>query len=150
MLRKRVGDRAFWEGIRTYYARHMNGTASTADFMRAMEEASGMDHATFFDQWLRQGGNPELGGWWDYDPATGAIEIALAQVQDIGSYVMPLEIGVYMEGEDVPAYLETVEIGRDALRFVIPVEGEPSEVRLDPNTWALFRAEFGRRAPPGG
>jgi hypothetical protein len=30
-------------------------------------------------------------------------------------------------------------------RFVIPVEGEPEDVRLDPDTWALFEADFGRR-----
>jgi aminopeptidase N len=150
MLRKRMGDSAFWDGIRAYYARHVNGTASTDDFMRAMEEASGMEHAAFFDQWLRQGGNPELRGWWEYDPAAGAVEVVLRQVQAVGSFELPLEIGVYSEGGSVPALVETVEIGSDSLRFVIPVPTEPSDVRLDPNTWALFRAEFGRRGGSGG
>ncbi len=149
MLRKRMGDEAFWNGIRTYYARHVNDTASTRDFMRAMEEASGTSHAAFFDQWLRQGGNPELRGSWDYDAAAGAIRVELSQVQTVGSFVLPLEIGVYMEGSAVPAAIETVEIeGRGAHRFMIPVAAEPADVRLDPNTWALFRSEFGRRSLP--
>jgi aminopeptidase N len=145
MLRRRVGDEAFWEGVRTYYARHMNGTASTDDFMAAMEEASGMEHGAFFDQWLRQGGNPEVRGWWDYDPAAGAVTVELGQVQDVGSFDLPLEIGVYGEGSNVAAVLEVVEVTRDSRRFVIPVSVPPVDVRLDPNTWALFQADFGRR-----
>jgi aminopeptidase N len=49
MLRELVGDEAFWAGIREYYARHRNGSATTADFRRAMEEASGRDLETFFE-----------------------------------------------------------------------------------------------------
>lgn len=64
MLRKRMGDEAFWAGSQSYYARHMNGSASTTDFRRAMEEASGLDLESFFDQWLYQGGHPRLEGWW--------------------------------------------------------------------------------------
>ena len=62
MLRERLGDEAFWRGIRLYYARYLNVTASTDDFMRAMEEASGDDLQGFFDQWLRQGGESAGGG----------------------------------------------------------------------------------------
>ncbi|HSR15165.1 MAG TPA: M1 family metallopeptidase, partial [Gemmatimonadales bacterium] len=39
MLRGVVGSEAFQRGIRTYYQRHFNGNATTADFRRAMEEA---------------------------------------------------------------------------------------------------------------
>jgi aminopeptidase N len=148
MLRKRVGDEAFWVGVRSYYADHMNDTASTEDFRRAMEEASGTDLEAFFDQWLRQGGNPELRGSWTYDPDAGAVRIELSQIQDVGTFVMPLEIGVYLEGDRTPAVLESVEVGGGVQRFVIPVAEEPTDVRLDPDSWALFRADFGRAAVP--
>lgn len=58
MLRNLVGDDAWWRGIQAYYREHFNGNASTADFQRAMEEASGQPLGAFFDQWLRQGGIP--------------------------------------------------------------------------------------------
>ncbi|MBT3325372.1 MAG: M1 family peptidase [Gemmatimonadales bacterium] len=145
MLRKRMGDEAFWEGIRTYYARYMNGTTSTDQFMEVMEEASGQDHQVFFDQWLRQGGNPSLQGWWVYDETAQAVRVELNQVQDVGSFVMPLEIGVDMDGDQIADVMETVEITGDLQRFVISVPGEPVNVRLDPDTWALFQSDFGPR-----
>ena len=146
MLRNRLGDEAFWSGIRLYYTRHFNGTATTDDFMRAMEEASGDDLQQFFDQWLRQGGNPRLAGSWRYDAAAGAVEIELRQVQQVGRFDLSLEIGVFADGDLLPAQVVTVEVGADASanRFTIPVAAEPADVRLDPGTRALFRADFGR------
>ena len=144
MLRGRLGDEAFWGGIRLYYARYLNETATTDDFMHAMEEASGDDLQPFFDQWLRQGGNPALEGSWRYVPEAGAVVVEVRQVQEVGLFTLPLDVGVYMEGDSRPTLVRTVEIGGGDERFVIPVDGEPSDVRLDPGTRALFRAEFGR------
>jgi aminopeptidase N len=50
MLRGILGDELFWKGIRSYYARYFNGNATTADFIRVMEETSGRDLKQFFDQ----------------------------------------------------------------------------------------------------
>ena len=50
MLRGLVGDAAFWKGIRAYYAEFMNSNATTADFQRAMEAASGRPLGSFFDR----------------------------------------------------------------------------------------------------
>ena len=144
MLRERLGDEEFWRGIRLYYARHFNETATTDDFMRAMEEASGDDLQRFFDQWLRQGGNPRLEGSWRYDDTAGAVEIELRQVQEVGRFDLWLDVGVYLDGGSLPAHVATVEVAADANRVVIPVPAEPSDVRLDPGTRALFRADFGR------
>ena len=145
MLRERLGDEAFWRGIRAYYARHFNGTATTDDFMQAMEEASGDDLQGFFDQWLRRGGNPSLQGSWSYDAGAGVVNIELRQVQEGDPFVMPLDVGVYADGEARPAQVTTVEVDQTYHRFEIPVAGEPGDVLLDPGTRALFRAEFGRR-----
>ncbi len=145
MLRKRMGDEAFWDGIRAYYARYMNGTTSTDDFMEVMEAVSGADLQVFFDQWLRQGGNPSFRGWWVYDPTAQAVRVELNQVQDVGSFVMSLDIGVDMDRDMIADIVQTVEITGDFHRFVIPVPGAPRDVRLDPNTWSLFQADFGPR-----
>ena len=144
MLRERLGDEAFQRGIRTYYARHLNGTASTDDLMRAMEEASGDDLQAFFDQWLRHGGNPVFEGSWTYDSGAGAVHVDLRQAQETGLFRMPLDIGVYMGRDPLPAEVVTVEVDAASHSFVIPVDAEPSDVRLDPDTRALFAAEFAR------
>ncbi len=146
MLRGTMGDQAFWEGIRAYYARHMNANATTGDFRRAMEEASGLDLEAFFQQWLYSGGNPKLEGWWDYDPTARAVRIELNQTQPAGpTYRLPLEIGIHFDGEARPRSVELHEIDQRFHRLVIPVDEEPTALTLDPNTRLLFEAEFGPR-----
>ena len=42
MLRALVGEEAYNQGVRTYYAAYKDRNASTGDFRRHIEEASGM------------------------------------------------------------------------------------------------------------
>lgn len=51
-LRKTVGDQAFFAGLRLYLNRFGGGTASRADFIAVMEEASGLSLDEFFILWL--------------------------------------------------------------------------------------------------
>lgn len=146
MLRSRLGDEAFWAGIRSYYARYMNGNASTSDFRVAMEQASGMDLETFFDQWLYDGGNPHLTGSWDYDPTARAVRVELNQTNTAGPvYDLPFQIGLHFDDEAIPSVVEDVRIDGRFHRFVIPADRAPTGVTLDPNVRTLFEAEFGPR-----
>ena len=43
MLRRQMGTEAFWEGIRDYYKRYRDGSATTADFRQVMEAHAGQD-----------------------------------------------------------------------------------------------------------
>ena len=146
MLRGRMGDEAFWSGIRTYYARYMNANATTTDFRMEMEQASGLDLEVFFEQWLYSGGNPSLEGWWEYDPIARALRIELNQTQAEGpTYQLPLQVGIHFGEETLPTRVETLEVEGRFHRFVIPVDTEPTRVTLDPNAWTLFEADFGPR-----
>lgn len=51
-LRERLGDAAFWKGIRHYTQSHFDRSVTTRDFQRAMERASGEDLQAFFDEWV--------------------------------------------------------------------------------------------------
>ena len=144
MLRGVVGDEAFQRGIRAYYAAHVNATATTADFRRAMEEASGRDLGAFFDQWLYQPGNLQLAGSWRYDATAKQVQISLDQVQTDGSvFTMPLEVAVQLPGQPVPVR-HRVQLSSKRHRFTIDVPRAPTDVRLDPDHWVLMEATFGR------
>jgi aminopeptidase N len=146
MLRGVVGTENFWRGIRSYYRKYQNANATTADFRREMEEASGMDLSVFFQQWLYQGGTLKLAGAWQYDPQKSQVILTLDQVQEDGRrFVMPLEIGIRFEGRD-PAQVEVIRVNEKSNTFTIDVDEEPKDIVLDPNTWVLMDVvDFGKR-----
>lgn len=147
MLRGVVGTEAFQRGIRSYYQRHFNANATTADFRRAMEEASGRDLEWFFDQWLYKPGALKVAGKWTYDAGTRQVRIALDQVQTDGSlFTMPVEVAVHLTGGPIPT-IHRVQMNAKANVFTIDVPSEPAEVRLDPNLWVLMEATFERGRP---
>ncbi len=51
-LRLEVGDDAFFEILRTYYAKFRNSVATTDDFIAVAETVSGQDLDTLFADWL--------------------------------------------------------------------------------------------------
>ncbi|MFQ5744751.1 MAG: M1 family metallopeptidase [Acidobacteriota bacterium] len=144
MLRGIVGEESFWAGIRDYYQRYRNGNASTDDFRRAMEEASGMDLSWFFRQWLYQGGTLEIEGVWRYDGRKKQLHVTLNQVQDDGSFFrMPMQLGIHLDGVRRPR-IELLQVNELRNFFSIPLERAPVAVELDPDSWVLMQAEFRR------
>lgn len=140
MLRGIVGDDAFWRGIQAYYRNHRDRNATTDDFRRAMEEASGRDLSQFFRQWLYRGGKLEYQGGWSY--GDGVLHVELNQVQNDTSFLqMPVQIGIYFDGEPRPQ-IELLQVNDRQNTFTMALDREPADVVLDPNTWVLMEAEF--------
>jgi aminopeptidase N len=77
LLRKEMGDDAFFRGMRAYLARYRGRVVETDDFRREMEEASGRSLARFFDHWFRSPGYPRLTAEWDYAVAEGSGSLTL-------------------------------------------------------------------------
>ena len=144
MLRGVVGEEAFQRGIRSYYQRHFNGNATTADFRRAMEEAAGRDLRWFFDQWLYKPGNLKVAGRWSYDAGTKQLRIRLDQTQTDGSrFSMPIEIGVRSRGHTTTT-THRVQLDAMSKTFTITLPAEPETVVLDPQLWVLMDATLER------
>lgn len=140
MLRGIMGDDAFWKGIQAYYRNHQDRNATTDDFRRAMEEASGRDLSQFFRQWLYRGGKLEYQGGWSY--GDGILHVELNQVQNDRSFFqMPVQIGIYLDDEPRPQ-IELLQVNDRQNTFTIALDREPADVVLDPNTWVLMEAEF--------
>ena len=60
MLRRFVGDEAFFNGLRRFYGEQKFQKAGTDDFERAMETASGRSLDRFFDRWIDGSDIPSL------------------------------------------------------------------------------------------
>ena len=50
-LRQEIGDEAFFDGWRTYYAQHRFGVATGSSFLDAMQQRAGWDLRPFFEEW---------------------------------------------------------------------------------------------------
>jgi len=134
MLRGMLGDRIFFEGIRSYYSRHAYGNVRTEDFRAAMEQASGQDLAQFFRQWIYQPGWPELRAEWEWDEKAGEIILRIEQVQETNPFDMPLEIVLVSDSREDTRRIRIQD--RDQ-RFRIRLDSPPSEIRIDPGGWIL-------------
>ena len=136
VLRGQIGTETFWEGIREYYARYQNGTASTDDLQQVMEEVSGQELQWFFDQWLRRtGSSPMIEGTWNYDAGSNTVVLELSQTQPGDAYRVGLDIGI--RGQGGTDRVERVVMSAKSQRFEIAVEGQVTGVDLDPGTWLL-------------
>jgi len=147
MLRQLVGTEPFWRGIRLYYQRHMNGTASTDDLRRAMEEVSKQDLAWFFHQWLNRSGVPALEGSWRYDAAAKRVRIVLRQTQPGEPFRFSIGIGIAATTGSLPV-VRSFPVSARETTIEVPADTEPASVSLDPNVWLL--AAFGAFQKSGG
>ena len=69
MLRRLLGDAAFWSGVQSYVSAHQQQTVETDDFRKHLERASGRNLTRFFDQWFYGRGFPKLRGTLNDPPA---------------------------------------------------------------------------------
>jgi aminopeptidase N len=145
VLRGQVGTDNFWKGIQVYYRRFRNGSATSDDLRRAMEEVSGQDLTWFFSQWLTRVDAPVIDGGWTYDANAKKIIVDLAQTQPGLPDRMPMEIGVTADSAGAAQRIEKIEMTRMTQRFEIPAERPPRDVTLDPNVWMLMEAKFVKR-----
>lgn len=60
MLRKYMGDKAFFESLKLYLNRYKYANAELSDLRKCFEEITGEDLNWFFNQWFIEKGLPEL------------------------------------------------------------------------------------------
>ena len=137
MLRERIGNENFRKGIRAYYAKYLNANATTDDFIREMEMASGQDLKVFFAQWLNRPENPKLNIRWTYDASAKQVVVDVSQIQSgFRDFRFPLDVDIV--GSDAANSKKvTVQVEQSQQRILIPSEKKPFTLRFDPQTRLL-------------
>jgi aminopeptidase N len=146
MLRGIVGDSAFWAGIRDYYRSYRDGNATTTDFRRSMEQASGQELGWFFDQWLTRGGFPKLRVRWSYDAAAKQLRLDVEQLQPGPPFRLPTELRLDFDAEP-RSRTERIGIRQQRESLTLPLDRPPTAVALDPRSWVLMDAEVAATDP---
>jgi aminopeptidase N len=142
MLRGVIGTDVFWKGIKSYYKKYKDINATTDDFRREMEEASGLDLNSFFQQWLYQPGTLEYKGTWRFDSKKKEVIIVLDQVQADGSvFKMLLEVGVYGSKKEQQR-IKKIQLNKKSNTIRFSVDFIPEKLVLDPNFLVLMEADF--------
>ena len=144
MLRGVLGDDAFFEGIRAYYAEFAGGNALTEDFVEVMERVSGTELGWFFDQWLREPGYPMFALEWGYDENEREVWYRIDQTQDRSwpAFRTSLELVARVEGSPVR---HTTDVDKRTVEGRFAVPSAPTTLDLDPDGWVLKEVTVTRR-----
>jgi len=138
MLRGEIGDSAFFQGVRAYYARNQHGTALTDDLRRAVEETSGRDLRWFFDQWLRRPGWAEVAWSWAHDVSARQTRLVVEQGARFGYFRFPLTVRVTrQDGTVTEVRVEVPAEERATIALPIVMDRPPARVEVDPRVEVL-------------
>ena len=102
MLRRHLGDEAFFGGLKLYLERRKFNTAEIHDLRMAFEEVSGEDLNWFFNDWFLNKGHAVLQFEQAYNAAAGELTVTITQKQDfekVPLYRLPIAIDVYVNGK---------------------------------------------------
>ncbi len=148
MLRREVGDSAFFRGVREYYGRYRDSSVTSDQFQVEMERAAGTRLDWFFGQWLRQPGHPALDVRWEQQAGDMLqLYVRQAQPESWGRYTIPqVPVRIVLEGGQTLERAIRLD-GRYASQvagFTLPQGAAVREVALDPDGVLLMTAAVHR------
>ena len=129
MLRKYIGDEAFFTAMRNYLIRYGFGTAEVNDLRGAFEEVTGEDLNWFFNQWFLSPGHPTLKVEKSYE--ADKVTLKVTQLQDslyTPIYRLPLKVDVWVNGQKKT---HDIVVSKAKQTFEIPVKQRPDLVDFD-------------------
>lgn len=137
MLRKTVGDDAFFEALKLYLIKHAYKTAEIHDLRLAFEEVSGMDLNWFFKQWFLASGHPILNIQTTYDPDKKEIQLEIVQSQNLSEtplYRIPMAVDIYSDGK---VLRKAIVLDKQKQFFVFASASPPDLVNVDAEKYIL-------------
>jgi aminopeptidase N len=137
MLRGRLGDDAFFKGLRAYYRAHEHATASTEDLRAALEKASGSNLKEFFARWVYEAGHPQYEISWQWQRAKnrqGMLTVHLKQTQRDAPFLDPLQVEIVTAKGSQRTTIKPV--GLETTKR-IPASAPPRTITVDPDGFLL-------------
>jgi aminopeptidase N len=118
MLRKYIGDSAFFKGINLYLTTNKFKSAEAHHLRLALEEVSGQDLNWYFNQWYFGSGHPKLDVQYKYNDTLKEAVVIVKQTQATGKiFRIPTYIDIY-NGKTKTRHQVWAENAVDTFRFV--------------------------------
>jgi aminopeptidase N len=127
MLRKYLGDEAFFLGLKTYLTEYKFQAAEVHQLRLVFEKITGKDLNWFFNQWYFGSGHPNLDISYDYNILRKTVTINVAQLQS-DTFQFPLTIDIF-EG-NTPKRQQVFVTGKDA-SFTFPYKTQPNLIQVN-------------------
>ncbi|WP_299705094.1 M1 family aminopeptidase [uncultured Pontibacter sp.] len=142
MLRKYVGDEAFFASLNRYLTQNKFSDVEVAELRMAFEDTTGEDLMWFFEQWFMRPGHPELKVSHTYQ--NGAVALQVWQQQDTlyqPVYRLPLKVAIWENGKKTE---HQIEITRANQTFNLPAGANPQLVLFDSEQQLLGTVEHAK------
>lgn len=139
MLRRYVGDDAFFASLNRYLTRNKYSAVEIANLRLAFEEVTGEDLMWFFDQWFMQRGHPELHISHSY--SGNQVSLRVQQVQDSTFspiYRLPVTVTTWVNNQPTA---HRIIVTKADQTFLLPSSQRPSLVKFDAEAQLLADIE---------
>ncbi|MEN8163162.1 MAG: M1 family aminopeptidase [Acidobacteriota bacterium] len=136
MLRHRLGDEDFFEGVAAYRQAHAGEAATSEDLKAAFETVSGRDLEQFFHQWVYGKNRPRFRYSWETINGP-AVRLVIEQIQqNAGLFEMLLDVRVTTAAGTEDHQIELAALAEQTID--ITLNAAATGVELDPDRWNLF------------
>jgi len=131
MLRRRLGDEAFFSGIHNYLTAHRGSIVETNNLVRALEETSGISLERFFDEWVYRPGHPALKVTVAFEGELLTVDVEQTQKEgETAVFELPFAIDIGV-GEAVERHERLMNERKSSL--VVRLSKRPTWVSVDPD-----------------
>nr|WP_314579027.1 aminopeptidase N [uncultured Pseudomonas sp.] len=140
MIHTLLGAEGFRKGSDLYFERHDGQAVTCDDFVKAMEDANGVD-LTQFKRWYSQAGTPRLSVSESYDAGARTYTLTFRQSapttpgqpgEEKKPFVIPVSLGLLdKQGKEIPLRLQGESAASGSSRVISVTEAEHSFTFVD-------------------
>jgi aminopeptidase N len=143
MLRRQLGEDAFYAGLKHYLQTNRGKNVVTADFAKAIEEATHRNIDEFLGQWVYGAGAPRFDVKYAYDEAKHQVALTVKQTQKregaVGLFRVP--VGVEITTASGPKLYDIV-VAKEEKIYTFPADHAPLMVLFDHGGQLLEETDF--------
>jgi len=143
MLRHQMGEDAFYRGIKHYLEVNRGKNVVTADFSKAMEEATYTNIDEFLAEWIYGAGGPKFDLAYTYDAEKHQVALTVKQTQKregrVGLFSAPVDVEIATASGPK---LYPITVSKETETFTLPSDSAPLMVLFDRGDHVLKSAEF--------